>query len=521
MTRPTSRTMSLDGHGLTLGELARFERERPKVELADAALARMRASVAAVERALADGGAHYGINTGFGAFAKTRISNDQVVKLQYNLVRSHACGVGAPLAPRLTRRLMLLKANSLALGHSGVRPEVVQALLALLNADVLPVIPEAGSVGASGDLAPLAHLALALIGEGEALLAKSPAGERGGLLEGPAICAAAGVAPVRLAAKEGLALLNGTQLSAALAIDGLLRADSLLATATVAGAFSVEALAGSYAPFDARIHEVRNLLGQQRVAAAFRRLLTESEIHQGHAGCDRVQDPYALRCMPQVHGAVWDTLAHASGVLGRECNSVSDNPLIFDDEVLSGGNFHAEPLAFVADFMAVAVAELGSIAERRIDLMLRQINPALSMFLTKEPGLESGYMIAHVTAAALASEDKVLAHPASVDSIPTSAGQEDHVSMAPIAGRKLLRICDNVAHIFAIELMAAAVALEQQRPKRTTPELERVLATVRAVVPAHDGDRRLDRDIAALAARIEAGELAAMLPGWASDSPTA
>jgi histidine ammonia-lyase len=509
MTRP----LALDGHDLTLAELVRFERERPAVRLADEAVVRMRASVAAVERALADGDAHYGINTGFGAFAKQRISNDQVVQLQYNLVRSHACGVGAPLSPRLTRRLMLLKANSLALGHSGVRPEVVQALLALLNADVLPVIPESGSVGASGDLAPLAHLTLALIGEGEA----EPAGERrGGLLQGPAVCAAAGVAPVRLAAKEGLALLNGTQLSAALAIEGLLRADALLATANVAGAFSVEALAGSYAPFDARIHAARNLEGQERVAAAFRHLLTESDIHAGHADCDRVQDPYALRCMPQVHGAVWDTLAHAGRVLGRECNSVSDNPLIFGDEVLSGGNFHAEPLAFVADFLAIAAAELGSISERRIDLMLRKVNPALSMFLTKAPGLESGYMIAHVTAAALASENKVLAHPASVDSIPTSAGQEDHVSMAPIAGRKLLRVCDNVAHILAIELMAAAVALEQQRPKRTTPELERVLAAVRETVAPHEGDRRLDRDIAALAAAIGVGRFAALLPASAS-----
>lgn len=509
MTRPLPTTMALDGHGLTLAELVRYERERPQVVLAESALTRMRDSVAAVERALADGKTHYGINTGFGAFANTRISNDQVVQLQYNLVRSHACGVGAPLSAPLTRRLMLLKANSLALGHSGIRPEVVQALLALLNADVLPVIPESGSVGASGDLAPLAHLTLALIGEGEA----EQSGERrGGLLEGPTVCAAAGIAPVQLAAKEGLALLNGTQLSAALAIDGLLRADALLATATVAGALSVEALAGSHAPFDARIHAVRNFEGQEQVAAAFRHLLTESELHASHADCDRVQDPYALRCMPQVHGAVWDTLAHAGRVLGRECNSVSDNPLIFGDEVLSGGNFHAEPLAFVADFLAIAAAELGSISERRIDLMLRKVNPALSMFLTKTPGLESGYMIAHVTAAALASENKVLAHPASIDSIPTSAGQEDHVSMAPIAGRKLLRICDNVAHILAIELMAAAVALEQQRPRRTTPALEQVLAAVRELVPPHTGDRRLDRDIARLAAAIGAGRFAAPLP---------
>ena len=500
--------LPLDGRSLTLADLARFDRERPKVVLAPTALAAMERSVAAVERAVASGKPSYGINTGFGAFAKTQISADQVVELQYNLVRSHACGVGLALSPTLTRRVMLLKANSLARGHSGVRPALVEALLALLNADVLPVIPGKGSVGASGDLAPLAHLALALIGEGEA----DTGDRRGGPLAGQAVCAAAGIAPVTLAAKEGLALLNGTQLSAALAIEGLLRADALLATSIVAGALSVEALAGSYAPFDARIHEARNFEGQAKIAAGFRSLLTASEIHDGHASCDRVQDPYALRCMPQVLGAGWDTLAHARGVLARECNSVSDNPLIFGDEVLSGGNFHAEPLAFVSDFMAIAAAELGSISERRIDLMLRQVNPALTMFLTRAPGLESGYMIAHVTAAALASENKMLAHPASVDSIPTSAGQEDHVSMAPGAGHKLLAVCDNVARILAIELMAAAVGVDQQAPKRTTPELARVLAAVRATVTPHTGDRRLDRDIEALAARVSAGEFAALLP---------
>jgi histidine ammonia-lyase len=504
--------LSLTGHDLTLADLARFDRERPRVTLHPDAVTRMRASVAAVQRALADGEAHYGINTGFGAFARTRIDAAQVVQLQYNLVRSHACGVGAPLSATLTRRLMLLKANSLAIGVSGVRPEVVEALLALLAADVLPIIPGRGSVGASGDLAPLAHLTLALIGEGEAMRGS----ER---LEGHAVCAAAGIAPVQLAAKEGLALLNGTQLSATLACEGLLRADALLGGAILVGAATVEALQGSYSPFDARIHAVRNLVGQQQVAAAFRSVLTGSSLYDAHQGCDRVQDPYALRCMPQVHGAAWDTLAHAAAVLRRELNSVSDNPLIFGDEVLSGGNFHAEPLAFVADFLAIAVAELGSISERRIDLMLRKVNANLPMFLTREPGLESGYMIAHVTAAALASENKTLAHPASVDSIPTSAGQEDHVSMAPGAGHKLLAICDNVATILAIELMAAGVALEVQRPLRTTTALEALHADLRRSVPAHTGDRRLDRDFAALAPRLGAGELLRHLPDWSSQSP--
>ncbi|HWP94360.1 MAG TPA: histidine ammonia-lyase [Gammaproteobacteria bacterium] len=502
----TASRLVLTGHDLSLDDLARFEHARPVVSLAEEARKRMHRSVAAVAKAIAAGRASYGINTGFGAFARTRISADQVVQLQYNLIRSHACGVGEPLAPPLVRRLMVLKANSLAVGYSGVRPEVVDTLLALLNADVLPVIPAKGSVGASGDLAPLAHLTLALIGEGEAM-------RRGELLRGEAVLAAAGLKPLQLAAKEGLALLNGTQLSAALAIEGLLRARNLLATAIVSGAFAVEALAGSYSPFDARIHDARNLPGQQRAAAAFRHLLTESEIHKSHADCDRVQDPYALRCMPQVFGAVLDTLAHAAGVLERECNAVSDNPLIFDDDVLSGGNFHAEPLAFVADFMTIATAELGSIAERRIDLMLRKVNPALPMFLTREPGLESGFMIAHVTAAALASENKTLAHPASVDSLPTSAGQEDHVSMAPWAGLKLLAVCDNVARILAIELMACAAALDAQRPLKTTPELERVYELVRECVPPHAGDRRLDLDIANLTAAIESGRFAALLPG--------
>lgn len=510
MTQP----LRLTGQGLSLATLAAFEARRPPVALHDEAVTRMRSSVAAVERALADGQAHYGINTGFGAFARQRISADQVVRLQYNLVRSHACGVGEPLSAAQTRRLMLLKANSLAVGVSGVRPEVVQALLALLNADVLPVIPGRGSVGASGDLAPLAHLTLALIGEGEAQ-------HDGALLSGTEVCRAAGIEPVTLAAKEGLALLNGTQLSAALALEGLLHAERLLGAATLAGALTVEALQGSYSPFDARIHAVRNMHGQQQVAAAFRALLTGSSLYQAHVDCDRVQDPYALRCMPQVHGAVWDTLRHAAGVLARELNSVSDNPLIFGDEVLSGGNFHAEPLAFVADFMAIAVAELGSISERRIDLMLRKVNPNLPMFLTREPGLESGYMIAHVTAAALAAENKTLAHPASVDSVPTSAGQEDHVSMAPGAGHKLLAICENTARILAIEMMAAGVGIDMQRPLATSPGLEALLTSIRRVVPPHVADRRLDRDIAALSLPVLAGDLLQHLPDWDGLRPSA
>ncbi|MDE2196417.1 MAG: histidine ammonia-lyase [Gammaproteobacteria bacterium] len=493
-------TLRLSGADLTLQALAGFDRTRPRVELAAAARIQMQASVHTVSEVIRSGRVCYGINTGFGALARQHISRDKLVQLQYNLVRSHACGVGEALPATVVRRIMLLKANSLAIGNSGIRPAVVETLLALLNHDVLPVIPAQGSVGASGDLAPLAHLTLALIGEGEALHADK-------LLKDKDVLTAAGVSPVQLEAKEGLALLNGTQMSAALAIEGLLQSYTALRTAIVVGALTLEAMAGSYSPFDARIHAARNLPGQIRVAALFRGLLSGSELWQSHQGCDRVQDPYALRCMPQVYGAVWDTLTHAADLLGCECNSVSDNPLIFGEEVLSGGNFHAEPLAFVADFMAIAATELGNISERRTDLLLKRINPRLEMFLARDPGVESGFMIAHVTAAALASENKTLAHPASADTIPTSAGQEDHVSMAPWAGRKLLRILDNLFCILAIEALAAAAAIDAQRPLKTTRELEAVHAALRQLVSSHTGDRRLDGDIKRLAAALAQGLL--------------
>ncbi|MBU6421547.1 MAG: histidine ammonia-lyase [Gammaproteobacteria bacterium] len=506
--------LSLTGRDLTLTHLADFDTRRPAVKLSESARRQMQASVETVREVMRTGRVCYGINTGFGALARQHISSDQLVQLQYNLVRSHACGVGQPLSPAVTRRILLLKANSLAIGNSGIRPEVVEALLALLNHDVLPVIPAKGSVGASGDLAPLAHLALTLIGEGEAE-------KSGKLLQGKAVLDAAGIPQIQLQAKEGLALLNGTQVSSALAIEGLLQARTALLSAIVIGALTLEGLAGSYSPFDERIHAVRNLQGQMQVAEWFRNLLTGSEIWKSHQGCDRVQDPYAVRCMPQVFGAVGDTLAHAAQVLARECNSVSDNPLIFGNDVLSGGNFHAEPLAFVADFMAIAATELGTMSERRTDLMLRKINPRLEMFLARAPGVESGFMLAHVTAAALASENKTLAHPASVDTIPTSAGQEDHVSMAPWAGRKLLQILENLHAILAIEALAAAAAVEAQRPLHTTPELENAVARIRETAPAHTGDRRLDGDIRRLAAALQAGLLLDILPADAGRWPMA
>jgi histidine ammonia-lyase len=499
------RTLELDGASLTLGQLRQFEALRPQVRLAPGARGRMEASAATVRATVESGRVAYGINTGFGAFANRVIPAAKTQKLQVNLVRSHACGVGEPLAAPLVRRMLLLKANALAAGFSGVRPLLVDALLALLNSDVLPVIPSQGSVGASGDLAPLAHLGLALLGEGEAI-----ASSAGTLrpLQGVDVTRAAGIEPLDLQAKEGLALLNGTQLSLALALEGLFRAERLLDASIVACAMTVEGLAGSHAPFDDRIQQASRLPGQIEAARRIRALLaSDSEIRRSHEQCERVQDPYAVRCMPQVYGAVEHTLGHARDVLGAAINGVSDNPLIFGDEVLSGGNFHAEPIGFISDFLAIAVAELASTSERRIDLLDRRVNPNLNMFLAAEPGLESGFMIAHVTAAALVSENKTYAHPASVDSLPTSAGQEDHVSMAPWAGRKLLKVCENTAHVLGVELLAAAHALDSMQPLGTTAELQRVHADVRRIAPYRPADHRLDRDIARLAGFVESGAL--------------
>jgi histidine ammonia-lyase len=500
-TRPT---LEIDGTKLTLAQLRSFESRKPRVRLAPAARRRMQASREAVQRAIARGDVSYGINTGFGAFANKVIPAPKTRKLQLNLVRSHACGTGRPLPAAIVRRMLLLKANSLAAGYSGARPLVAEMLLAFLNEDVLPVVPAQGSVGASGDLAPLAHVALALVGEGEAVQGAT-------MLEGRAATLAAGLEPLELEAKEGLALLNGTQLSLALALEGLFQGERLLDASIVAGALTVEGLAGSHAPFDARIQDASRLPGQVKVAERLRRLLTDSDIRRSHEDCERVQDPYAVRCMPQVFGAVEHTLGHARDVLGAAVNGVSDNPLIFGDDILSGGNFHAEPIGFVSDFLAIAVAELASIAERRIDLLDRRVNPNLNMFLATEPGLESGFMMAHVTAAALVSENKTYAHPASVDSLPTSAGQEDHVSMAPWAGRKLLEICANTATVLGIELLAASHAIDGMRPLTTTPELQRVQARVREQVPYRAHDHRLDRDIEALALLVHSGELSRLI----------
>jgi histidine ammonia-lyase len=476
---------------------------------ADAALALDLDAREAVDRAAvvvaniaAEDASVYGVNTGFGKLAQTRIPRDQLGALQRNLVVSHACGVG-PLLPREVVRLVLaLKVNSLARGYSGVRWTVIETLLACLERDVLPAIPGQGSVGASGDLAPLAHLAAALIGVGDAL-----AGGR--RLPATEALNAAGIVLLELRAKEGLALLNGTQVSTALALRGLVGAEDVLAASLVAGALTIEAALGSVTPFDPRIHAVRGHASQSDVAAAVLRLIEGSEINESHRDCGRVQDPYSLRCIPQVLGACLRTLRDAAAILVAEANAVSDNPLVFPNgdgggDVISGGNFHAEPVALVADALAVAIAEIGNISERRCALLVDPTFSQLPAFLATDPGLESGYMIAQVTAAALASENKGLAHPASVDSIPTSAGQEDHVSMATHAARRLDDMVRNAANIVAVELLSAARGIAFRRPLRTSAALEAVLAEV-APDGGGIGDRYLSPEIERVASLVRAG----------------
>ncbi|HMP80591.1 MAG TPA: histidine ammonia-lyase [Pirellulaceae bacterium] len=432
----------------------------------------------------------YGINTGFGLLAEKRISSQDLNQLQINLVLSHACGIGTPLEPRIVRLVLLLKIKSLSIGYSGVRLELVQRLAALLNADALPEIPSQGSVGASGDLAPLAHLASALIGEGFIWIG----GKR---LTAAAALNQIGLSPFALGPKEGIALLNGTQVSTALALAGLCDARRVFSAAIVAGAMSVDAAMGTDAPFDPRIHHVRPYLGQQRCAALLRRLLTGSQIRESHRGCARVQDPYSLRCQPQVMGAVWDQMAYAARQLLCEANSVTDNPLLFPDtgDSLSGGNFHAQPVAFAADALAVAICEIGSLSERRIALLIDRHLSQLPPFLVEHGGLHSGFMIPQVAAAALVSENKSLAYPSSVDSLPTSANQEDHVSMATYAARRTIEMARNAGAVVAIELLAAAQGIDFRRPLLTSPPLQAALQRIRSEVPFYDKDRFFSPDI--------------------------
>ncbi|MBA4341598.1 MAG: histidine ammonia-lyase [Methylibium sp.] len=467
-------------------------------------------SAAVVQAAAAGDAPVYGVNTGFGKLASTRISKADLATLQFNLIRSHCVGVGEPLAPSVVRLMLATKAASLARGYSGVRPEVVQCLLDVFNAGLVPYVPAQGSVGASGDLAPLSHMTLALLGEGEMLVD----GQR---LPALPELRKHGIAPLVLQAKEGLALINGTQTSTALALEGLLRFEKVFASAIVSGALSLDAARGSDGPFDPRIHEVRGQPGQIEAARAYRQILAGSEIRASHQeGDERVQDPYCLRCQPQVMGACLDQARYVRDVLLREANAVTDNPLVFAGEdgtaaMVSGGNFHAEPVALAADALACAIAEVGAIAERRIAMLIDAGVSRLPPFLTANAGLNSGFMIAHVTAAALASENKSLAHPASVDSLPTSANQEDHVSMATFGARRLGPMLDNTAHIIGIELLAAAQGIEFLRPLKSSSALEELHALVRQSCPPMPEDHYLAPDIERATALVFDGALARLV----------
>jgi histidine ammonia-lyase len=528
-------TLEIKPGALALEDLQAIHAGGVALALDPSSAASIDASAAVVQRAARGDAAVYGVNTGFGKLASTRISESELDTLQLNLIRSHSVGIGDPLPAPVLRLMLALKAASLARGHSGVRRVVIDALLAAHNQGLLPCVPSQGSVGASGDLAPLAHMTLALMGEGELLV------------EGQRVPAApalreVGLEPLKLAPKEGLALINGTQTSTALALHALLTFEPVLEAALVVGALTVDAARGSDGPFDPRIHELRGHPGQIDVAKYYRALLAGSQIRRSHlTGDDRVQDPYSLRCQPQVVGACLDQLRHAALVLVREANAVTDNPLVFseDDErarpalgrpepdrapsgssdqreklggtIVSGGNFHAEPIALAADAMAVAIAEVGAIAERRIAMLIDASVSRLPPFLAAEPGLNSGFMIAHVTAASLASENKSLAHPASVDSLPTSANQEDHVSMATFAARRLQSMIHNTTYILGIELLAAAQGIDFLRPLKSSRVLEVAHALVRKQCPPLKVDRHLAPEIECAARLVADGSLARIL----------
>jgi histidine ammonia-lyase len=496
---------------VTLADIRRLYTGHDLLTMDPAARPAVDASRATVQAIVRDGRVVYGVNTGFGKLAQTVIPPARLTELQTNLVLSHSVGTGPLLAGPVVRLVLALKAVSLARGHSGVRWEIIEALLSLANAGVLPNIPSKGSVGASGDLAPLAHMAAALLGVGTVTVGGRVVPATEGL-------AAAGLRPFTLEPKEGLALLNGTQVSTALALAGLFAAEDVFGAAVVAGALSLEAIKGSIAPFDARIHAARGQRGQIDVAETFRDLVAGSAILRSHVNCGRVQDPYSIRCQPQVMGACLDNLRHAARVLEIEANAASDNPLVFTDtgEVVSGGNFHAEPVAFAADIIALAIAEIGALAERRIALLVDANLSGLPAFLVNEGGINSGFMIAHVTAAALASENKSLAHPASVDSLPTSANQEDHVSMATNGARRLRDMVTNTATIVGIEAAAAVQGMEFHRPLRSSAVLEAQVDRIRTRVAPYDRDRFFAPDIDtmtewALAAALPDG-VRALLP---------
>jgi histidine ammonia-lyase len=504
---------TLGERAATLEDIAAVARDRVRVQLGSAARARIdraRAVVDGIQRGGDAAPAVYGVNTGFGFLADVRISAAQVRELQRNLIRSHAAGVGAPLSDEVVRGMLLLRAEVLARGHSGVRSAVAELLLEMLNRDVHPVIPSKGSVGASGDLAPLAHLALVVMGEGEARVGVGAEARR---MPGAAALRAVGLTPLEFEAKEGISLVNGTQCMTSVGALALLDAESANRIVDITGALSLEALKGTPRAFDPRISAARPHPGQARSARNLARLLAGSGIVESHRDCGKVQDPYSLRCMPQVHGATRDALLYARGVLEIEASSATDNPLVFidgpeGDELVSGGNFHGQPVALALDFAGIATAELANIAERRIEQL---VNPHLSSglppFLAPDSGLHSGFMMAQVTAAALVSENKILAHPASVDSIPSSAGREDHVSMGVHAADKLARIVDNVRNVLAIELLCAAQGVDLRGPHKPSRALQAVMSTLRAKVPMMERDREVHLDIRATRELLDSGAI--------------
>ncbi|MDH5405867.1 MAG: histidine ammonia-lyase [Candidatus Aminicenantes bacterium] len=495
-------TVHLNGETLTLEEVGRVAHSEAKVELAEEASRQVAEARRVVEEKLKGGEPVYGVNTGFGQLCEVRIPTEKVEELQVNLLRSHAAGVGETLDQDSVRAVMVLMANNLAKGHSGIRPETVQALIDMLNHGVHPLIPCKGSVGASGDLAPLSHLSLVLIGEGEAIF-------KGNKLSGGEALREAGLKPIKLRAKEGLSLVNGCQFTGGLGAMTLLAGEQCCRIADTAGALSFEALLGDIRAFDERIHQARPHPGQAAVASNFRRLLAESPRVKSGERKEKTQDCYSLRCLPQVHGAVRDALSFVRQVLEREINSATDNPLVFagESEILSGGNFHGEPLALALDFMGLALSELANISERRIERLLNPHLSGLPASLVKECGLHSGLMMAQITAASLVSENKVLAHPASVDSIPTSAGKEDHVSMSSIAANKGRTILDNLQRVLAIELICGAQGLDLRRPLQSSPVLEKVHQLLRSKVEFLSRDRELHKDIEAVVDLIKGDEL--------------
>lgn len=500
------QNITLQPGQLTLQQLREYDRNPVALGLSEETRNRIAQSAATVADVLAQGRVVYGINTGFGLLANTRIQPEMLTELQRKIVLSHAAGVGEFMPDPVVRLMLVLKINSLARGYSGVRLEVMDALIALLNHEVYPCVPVKGSVGASGDLAPLAHLVLPLLGEGKVRIG----GQVMTSLEG---LSHAGLEPMELAPKEGLALLNGTQASTALALHGLFAIEDVFNAALLTGALSVEAALGARTPFDARIHEVRGQHGQIKVAAKLREILQESsEIGDSHENCGKVQDPYSLRCQPQVMGAIYDQIMFNASILEREANGVTDNPLVFaeDNEILSGGNFHAEPVALAADALAIACSEIGALSERRMALLIDQNLSNLPAFLVDNGGVNSGFMLAQVTAAALASENKSLAHPASVDSLPTSANQEDHVSMATFAARRLLELSENTAHIVAVELLAAAQGVDFRRPLKSSDTLEALHSKVRETVSFYSEDRYFSPDIEAIGRLILDAQLTSL-----------